>query len=374
MSVLKQYNESTSEWEAVVIGKQGPSGTVAVTAPLTNTGTSTAAVLGFDYASAQDGKNILINGGFDIWQRGTTHAGQFNAASYTADRWVIFRSLAGNYTLSRQASDVPGMNYFARFQRTSGDTSVSNIYLIRTFESLQDVTPLQGKTITVSFSARKGANFSGDNLLAQIEFGGGTDTASLTQPSSATVTTPTYSLSASWQRYSTTVTVPSNATAARMFWHWLPTGTAGANDYFDIASVQVEIGAVATPFKRNAPSIQGELAACQRYYYRAGNPSTSNGMIASSGFTYNSSVASCFINFPVQMRAIPTSIDFSAPSTFRIWAGATGDFTPGVVSWGGETSTTVGYVGTNTSGLTSGQFAFIIQRGTGAFIGFNAEL
>jgi hypothetical protein len=52
MSILRQYNTSTSQWEAVQIGVQGPigptgpSGTVSVTSPITNSGTSTSAVLG----------------------------------------------------------------------------------------------------------------------------------------------------------------------------------------------------------------------------------------------------------------------------------------------------------------------------------------
>jgi hypothetical protein len=58
-------------------------------------------------------RNKLINGNFDIWQRGTSFtiaAGEFG---YTADRWIISNTTNQSVTISRQAmtlgqTDVPG--------------------------------------------------------------------------------------------------------------------------------------------------------------------------------------------------------------------------------------------------------------------------
>jgi hypothetical protein len=271
---------------------------------------------GTDYHSPYQGfRNHLANGGFDVWQRGTSIAGLNNATSYAADRWAIFRSSAANYTLSRVAvvpSELTGFNYCARYQRTAGDTSSQPLYLARTFESIS-VIPLAGKTVTYSFYARKGANYStaGNNLFTQIEFGNGTDLPFLTQPTSSSITSMTSALTASWQRFQTTLTVPTTATAARIYSYTSPTGTAGVNDYFEVTGVQLEIGSVATPFEQRP--IQTELALCQRYYWR--HTGFSSGPYFGGGTADASSGIYITVQHPVPMRVPPTSIDVVANIT-----------------------------------------------------------
>lgn len=264
-------------------------------------------------------RNKIINGGFDIWQRGTTIAGLNNSVSYSADRWCIFRSLAANYTLSRRSvtpSELSGFNYCARYQRTSGDTSVALLYLGITFESIS-VIPLAGKTVTLSFYARKGANFSGSILDTQIEFGTGTDTSFLTQPTSPSITNMSSTLTTSWQLFQQTVSVPSTSTAARIFWDYTPTGTAGTNDYFEITGVQLEVSSQITPFEQRP--VATELALCQRYYeksYDIGTEpltSTTQGMMFFSQTSNGSSdiVASVKYSVPKRIAVAPTFITYT---------------------------------------------------------------
>jgi hypothetical protein len=70
--------------------------------------------------------------------------------------------------------------------------------------------------------------------------------------------------------------------------------------------LQIEPGSVATPFQTATGTIQGELAACQRYYYRLGVP---NGGSFSLGQAYSITNALGYFQFPVTMRTAPTALE-----------------------------------------------------------------
>ena len=218
--------------------------------------------------SQASGKNYIINGGFDIWQRGTSFASLAGSTLYTADRW-LFKRLDGTTggTVSRQASTQTGFQYAMRVQRNNANTGTGGLYVYNTIETINSI-PLAGKTITLSFYALKGANFSASNLEVYVGYGTGTDQqmGSTGFTGQATVLNTTQVLTTTATRYTFTGTVPSTATEVGMYLGFSPTGTAGAADYFDVSGVQIEIGSTATTFSRAGGTIQGELAACQRYY------------------------------------------------------------------------------------------------------------
>jgi hypothetical protein len=91
-------------------------------------------------------------------------------------------------------------------------------------------------------------------------------------------------------------------------------GTDANGDEIEIWGVQLEAGVVATPFRRNAPSIQAELAACQRYYYRFNSETTGDHIALGSGVNSTTVVATTFL--PVPMRITPTSLEFSSLRVF----------------------------------------------------------
>lgn len=277
-----------------------------------------------------NGANAIINGAFDIWQRGTSGAGYVSGGGFVADRWQGIRGgAAAGMTMSRQAAQntaLPGVQYCMRMQRDSGNTSTQDVRLFYSMESTNSI-PLAGKQVTLSYYVRKGANYSGGDVIANLYSGTGTDQnlgitgfTSVTTVAAATRTVA--SLTTDWTRVEATATVSAAATQLGMMIYFTPTGTAGTNDYIEITGVQLEVGSAASLFKRNASNIQGELAACQRYYAKSYDQGTAPGSaVAAGAFTLTVGtnttgylMQSC--RFPVKMRTAPTitSYDYAGAS------------------------------------------------------------
>jgi hypothetical protein len=246
--------------------------------------------------------NPVINSAFQVWQRGTSISLAASSDAYTADRWRQFTQANQATTVSRQATsdttNLPFIQDCARIQRNSGQTGTAQMSFIQGFETMNSI-PFAGKTVTLSFYARAGANFSPTSsaFTAMIYTGTGTDQFPTSYTGGASAGLTTYNLTTTWVRYSMTATIPTTATEFGTYFYWLPTGTAGANDYVEITGVQLEVGSVATAFKTSSATIQGELAACQRYYQNRWT---------GTGKWYTTNVAQCYQVLPVQMRTTPT--------------------------------------------------------------------
>jgi len=178
------------------------------------------------------------------------------------DRWRSYGGPMG-FTISQQdvLSTLSTSKYALRLQRTAGNTQTNNIGVAQGIES-KNCEGLAGTQLTLSFKARAGANLSGDFAYI-VFFGTGTDEnpVGMTGQTSDVTSTPA---STDWTSYTKTVTVPAGTTQITIGFSFTPSGTAGANDWFEVAEVQVERGSVATPFEHR--SYGDELARCQRYY------------------------------------------------------------------------------------------------------------
>jgi hypothetical protein len=128
-------------------------------------------------------------------------------------------------------------------------------------------------------------------------------TGSTTVGSSNFTLTTTGGIVNGWQRFSVTGNVPSNSNELGITFGYNPTAsTASSTDYYDITGVQLELGSTPTVFSRAGGTIGGELALCQRYYYRViGTNYTAIG----SGFCFNATNFRTVINFPTFMRSAP---------------------------------------------------------------------
>jgi hypothetical protein len=323
--------------------------------------------------------NPVINSAFQVWQRGTSFTDLTGYTANCADRWNFFRgSFATGSTISRQltndSTNLPFIQYCARVQRTAGNTGTQSMNLSMSFESVNSI-PYAGKTITISFYARKGANYSeiNSNLSAGAATGTGTDQNFQSGYTGAsTFLTGSYPLTTTWQRFSSTATLSANATELGFGFGYAPTGTAGANDYFEITGVQIDIGSVALPFRTYAGTIQGELAACQRYFYT--NTAVDNAYAYFGTAQANSATSLNFpFTLPVQLRVAPSS----AIVTGNIGAVTAngGAINNGTITIGNTGKNIIGLNMSSTSGLVAGNATIILANNSStASISFSAEL
>lgn len=326
-------------------------------------------------------RNPILNSAMNVWQRGTSVAvSGASALTFAADRWGYFR---GGYvtgmTVSRQATgdttNLPFIQYAARVQRDSGNTSTQAIYFGQNIETVNSI-PFAGKTITYSFYARAGANYSSGSsgLTVNVLSGTGTDQsfiAALT--GSANVISQNITLTTTWQRFTITssAAVSSSATQLVTYFNYTPVGTAGAADYFEITGVQLELGSSANTYMPNQPTYQAELAACQRYYYRAGAGNVYGNY--SSGIAYSTTNAYSPIKLPVTMRTIPATLDYS---TLALFDGVTFTAVSSMtLSSNQNTPDTALLIPAVASGLTQYRPYFLVNNNnTAGYVGLSAEL
>ena len=254
-------------------------------------------------------QNYLINGAFDVWQRGTSISLPANTNGFLADRWRAAGGGGGAVSLSRQsfsagAGPAPGINsgFFLRYQQTSGGTRSGSSYegpMIH--QMVEDIASLSGRTVTFSFYAKAAANMTvqaGYNFsnFAINAFG-------------------THNITTSWQRFTGTATLPATLPGEARFAISFPESSTFT---FDVWGVQLEVGTVATAFRRNANSIEGELAACQRYYYRITGPEAYGTF--GFGSAHASNQATIKINNPVTMRTSAAAVE---SGNLALWDGVT---------------------------------------------------
>ena len=262
------------------------------------------------------GKNKIINGDFSVNQRGFTST--TTATTFGHDRWRL-RSAGGTATYSTQAftpGTAPVAGYegtnFARLV-TSGQSGTNDYASIE--QPIEDVRTFAGQTVTVSFWAKASTGTPNVGLTMQQYFGSGGSTSVYTSPAIKAITD-------SWARYSFNVAVPSvsgkTITTSSSLSLWLETSVGTAisaagfaavgiqNVTIDIWGVQVEAGSIATPFQTATGTIQGELAACQRYFQVIGGTSNGYPILQAYSITTGTDLRHS-ISFPVKMRTTPTA-------------------------------------------------------------------
>jgi hypothetical protein len=309
------------------------------------------------------GKNFLINGNFDIWQRGTS----FASSGYLADRWTDGGVLA-SITASQQTATAPdGSRYYLRFTST-GTGSYKELYQ---FLETNTAAALWGRTVTFSIKLRRDSTFNANFAIvldksSTIDAGTG---ASWTTIGSTSVTGSSLSTT-TWTTSSFTAAIPNDGTAnsirIRIYYTTNPPNGA----YVEFAQAQLELGSVPTTFSRAGGTIQGETSACQRYYFRM-TPGSAYGPIG-IGLATSGAASEIDVTVPVSMRVPPTSVQYGN-LTLHLPGVILKSFTALTLAYTGFTNQTVSTTG-STGLVTSQTYKLTNDNNVAGFIAFSAEL
>jgi hypothetical protein len=279
-------------------------------------------------------KNKVINGDFDIWQRGS----YFTVNGYVADRWNIIKTgtdhILTKETFTLGQTDVPDYpGFYARCNVTSSAGASNQSQLNQRIEG---VSTFASEEVTFTFWAK--ADSAKDIAVNVSQFFGTGGSPS----STAFGDTSTHTLSTAWQKFSMTTVIPSvsgktlgtNGDDYLVFTFYFDAGSTldsvtnslgQQSGIFDIAHVQLERGPVATDFEKR--HVGQELQMCQRYFCKTfpqGQAPVDNPGVGFQGAII--STVSNVLNhldswyFPVEMRTTAT-VTFYNPG-----AGATNNW------------------------------------------------
>ena len=240
-------------------------------------------------------KNAIINGNFDIWQRGILFSTPASNA-YTADRFKVFYDGTGSFFVEK--SDTIGTGGRLRWNQ-SGAISGCTFRQLR--QPIEGVKTLAGSTVTISIRIEAiGSPFTASLSLEQVFGSGGTPSAAVLK------TGAPFTVAVGTNVYTTTIaldsvagkTIGTNNNDALILALNLP--TSGTFDAI-IENIQLEAGEVATDFEQR--SYGEELALCQRYYETGATKASATG---STG-TVTTSV------FKVTKRVTPAMVYGNSP-------------------------------------------------------------
>jgi hypothetical protein len=323
-----------------------------------------AAVQALSGAGAGTYRNLAVNGGLGIWNRGTSFA---VAASelFAADRFAVRADEgagSGTATVSRQAftlgqTDVPANPaYFLRFAQTVSSTAgVSTLA-----HKLEDVARFSGQALTVSFYAKAGATLPATVRIVQRFGSGGSP--------DVVVATGAISVGTSWQRFSLTGTCPSVAgltIGAGSHLALLVEVAQGAGTFtLDVALYQAELSLVASPFEVVPEGLERQRA--WRYFWKSYDQDVTPGAAATPAgelWGYGSEPADDAARglarvLPTTMRAAPavTWYNGSTGAAGQIRHGSTLAGTSAVSSTTGTTRSSTGWPLT-AGGWSTAQYA-----------------
>jgi hypothetical protein len=348
------------------------------------------------------GKNLINNGDMAIAQRGASTSSVTTTGYYSVDRFQNLISSMGTYTISQESDSPAGFNNSLKTLVTTADSAPaasSRTVIIQRQEGLAlrrlAFGTASAKTTTMSFWVK--SNVTGTYILELAT------TFSKSINASYTINTAN-----TWEKKTITFAGDSNTaiatntdTGIAVIW-WLGAGTdytsgtlptswattvtanravgqvnfaAATNNYFQITGVQWEVGSFATDFQLSAGTIAGELAACQRYYFRV-NGGAAYYPLTTGGFSNTTTTILAVTPFPSEMRIAPTALEQTGTAANYGINESGGGYTCSAVPGFNAATKTFGAVQfTVASGLTIGRGAWgRNDNNSTAYLAWSAEL
>ena len=349
-----------------------------------------------------ENKNLLINGGMNVWQRSVSATGLTSNGYHTVDRFGFDIASHGTYTIAR-STDVPtgsGFTYSTKIDCTTADTSLAAGAQVDMYQAIEAQNLIRTKKGTASADSLTLSFWIKSNLT-------GTISAELYDPDNTRQITQTFTISSAdtWEKKEITyagdttgapgadngvgmyvilwLAAGSNFTSGSLSTTWTHATSANrvSSSNINIASstsneilftgLQLEQSAAATDFEFEP--FETTQNKCFRYYRRL--QKTDAGTTA--GFLTTCNIGgSSFVEVAhptMTMRTVPS---ISATGLVANDHSATSGDCDGVVLNSGRTNGVgVSYKLTFASGsMTAGKAGKVISNADAEFLDFSAEL
>jgi hypothetical protein len=304
-------------------------------------------------------KNLLINGDFQVSQRGDYTTAGTAPNAYVLDRWLVDRN--GTATVQHTSGhDIPGTPAICKAIKLVQTVTGTNYLGVR--QKIENPSIYAARTFTYSAWIR--SNTPNARIACYIPG---------TSPN--IYIGPNHSGNGEWEYLSFTFTLNPGTPTEFLADVFIDNGaysntTITTGEFIEATMLQLELGKVATPFEHR--SYGEELALCQRYYYRiggTGNGTTTNLMIG--GVEGSTGAAFGGLAFPSTMRAVPTVAVSSSGLSFWAYTGTASTFSLGSNRCSKEVAA---FTVSNLSNRTGGQVANIYKGADSGYIEFTAEL
>ena len=394
---------SASDTPAIL--SKGADGTVLVSDSTTSTG------LAWQPYGAQivAGKNIILNGGMEISQRGTQTVTPSGGTSATAcDRFGLLNYFDAGSITTTQDTDVPSNQGFYKSLKLTVGTAATfgsgkQMWVVQRIEGNQASVLYNKSSVTLSFWVKSSITGTYSVMFTNADWAGGSTIGDY-------VAEYTISAANTWQKVSITLDLLSgqsgrtwntdNSTGLCVTWNlganadrkgnqalntWYtpvsvyPQQSSNQVNWgsnlgatFYLTGVQLESGPVATIFSRAGGSYQSELALCQRYYFRATSENATYGIFG-AGLNSTTTDGIAVFTLPVTMRTTPTALDYSTIGASDLIS-VNSPVTSATLI-GSESTKNFARINFVSAGLTAYRPTYVrAYNSTGGYIGFSAEL